>query len=69
MGFSGLARLGKKGEGIKKKKNPVDTDNSVVIAREKGGQGEVKEGKGETVMEGDLNWGGEHTIHHTDDAL
>ena len=32
--------------------------------------GEVEEGKGGiNVMEGDLTWGGEHTVHYTDDVV
>ena len=42
----------------------------MVITREKGEQGEVEKGKGmEMVMEGDLTWGGEHTVQYTDDIL
>ena len=42
----------------------------MVIPRGKEGWGEVEEDKGESVvMEGDLTWGGEHTIQSTDDIL
>ena len=48
----------------------MNTENSIVIA--KGKRGVVGEGKGDIlllVMEGDLTWGGEHTIHCTNDVL
>ena len=47
----------------------MDTDNSSVITRGEGGGG-VEEGEGsQMVMEGELTWGGEHTIQCTDDVL
>ena len=34
------------------------------------GRKEIEEDKwGQMVMEGDLTWGGEYTVHHTDDVL
>ena len=58
----------KKGEGWSKTKL-MDTDNSSVITRGEGGGG-VEEGEGsQMVMEGELTWGGEHTIQCTDDVL
>ena len=38
--------LGEKCEGIKGKRNPIDTDNSMVITRGKVGMGEEEEGIG-----------------------
>ena len=60
----------KKSEGIKKK-TLIDTDKNMLITRGKGGQDRKsqKSVKGQIVMAGDLTWGGEHTIQHTDDVL
>ena len=38
--------LGEKGEGIKEEKNLMNTDNSTVISRGKGGWVEIGEDKG-----------------------
>lgn len=45
-------------------------DHSMVIAREKGaGRGGRRKIKVEQIaMEGELTWGGEHTIQYTDDV-
>ena len=57
-------------EEFSKEKNPSDTDNSMVITRGKGsGRGQKRVNGGQMVMEGDLIWGGEHTIQYTDDVL
>ena len=34
-----------------------------------GGWGGVEEGRGINVMDGDVTWGGEHTVQCTDDVL
>ena len=53
----------------KRKKTLAGTDNSMVRTRGKG-VGEAEEGKGGQMdVEGDLTWGGEHTIRYTDDVL
>ena len=54
----------KKGKGISRKYiYRIDTDNSVVIARGKGGWGYVEVGKGEEMrMERDFAWGDEHMM-------
>lgn len=59
-----------KGEGIEQRTNErrVDTDRRVVVARGRGwrrGEG----AKGGNGMDGDLTWGGEHTIQYTGDVV
>ena len=61
-----MGGLGDKGE---RKAHLADTDNSLVMTRGRGvGQEEEGEG-GQMVMEGDLTWGGEHTLQCTHDIL
>ena len=59
--------LGEKGEGIKQKTQKlIDSDNSVVITREKERWGEVKEGTGKINGDGrglDLGWWTHNTIY------
>ena len=43
-------------------------DKVPVITRWEGGEGGRKGTGGQRVMEGDLTWGGEHTIQYTDDV-
>lgn len=47
----------------------MDTDNRMLTTRGKG-VGEVEQGEGGSmVMEGELTWGGEHTMPYTGDVL
>ena len=58
-----------KGVKQKKKKYLIDTDNSMVITRGKGGWGQIEEGKGRVNGDVDQILGGEHTIQDTGDVL
>ena len=67
-----VAGLSEIGEGIKqkKKKNLIDTDNSMIINRGKGWEGQVKESKwGQMVMEEDMTLDGERKMQYTDGVL
>ena len=52
----------------KREKKPLDTDNSVQLAGIRV-WGRWRRVWSDKVMEGDLTWGGEHTIQCTDDVL
>ena len=47
----------------------MDTERSVMATGGRGVRGSSKGKRGQTVMEGDLTWGGEHTVQWTGDVL
>ena len=67
-----MGGLGGKGDGIKQRKEKPHRNRQQHgdYQKKRAGGVEVEESKGEEIVrEGDLTWGGEHTIQHTDDIL
>lgn len=61
--------MGYKTKSSKQARQPIDTDNSLVVTE--GRRGDIEKGKGVKYMvtEGDLTPGGEHTMQYTDVEL
>ena len=70
MSTEGFGGWVKNMKGLRKKQNNlIDTDNSIMITREKGNWEEVKVGVGGWFGKGDLTLGLWHKIQYTGDAL